>query len=233
MGPSEVQAGDALQRLTELVDAYSRRVYAPVLGQHPSASVSSPLGIWLLLAACASAARGPELTELEAALGCPAAEASRLLAGFVATPPPALKAAVAVWAAAGDATPELAEWVRGLPDAVESGFMPTQAEADAWARRSTLGLIKTFPAAIDRGTRVVLASALATKVSWQTPFDVVPADGHLGPASPWRSQLRRLLWDSHPDSHSMIATTHAAGLVAVHLAVAREDLTVISVSADP
>jgi hypothetical protein len=69
-------------------------------------------------------------------------------------------------------------------------------------------------------------------VSWPIPFDVVPASEHLAPNSPWRTTTKRLLWDRH-GGHGMIVNTDAAGLVAVHHATAKEDLTVISVSADP
>jgi hypothetical protein len=215
-----------------LVDRYARRVYPAVLEQHGGASVSSPLGVWLLLAACVSAAEGEDRAALEYALGCSAREANELLGMFMAAPPPALKAAIAVWVKAGDATEELAAWVRGLPSGVESGFMPTRQEADAWADRNTLGLIKSFPLEIDEWTRIVLASALATKVSWPVPFDVVPAADHLAQSSPWRGQVQRVLWDPLT-GQAMIAMTRAAGLVAVHQAVAKQDLTVISVSAHP
>ena len=111
--------------------------------------------------------------------------------------------------------------------------MPTQEEADAWARRATLGLIRAFPLQIDERMRIVLASALATRVSWDVPFDVVSAAEGLGPASPWRGAVKRLLWTAPPPAgQAMIARTKSAGPVAVHCAVAREDLTVISVSAD-
>jgi Serpin (serine protease inhibitor) len=228
-----VDVARASDRVVALVDAYARRVYPAVLEQHPGASVSSPLGVWLLLAACASAATGEHLTALEEALGCSAEEASRALAAVVASPPPALKAAIAVWVAVTDATGRLAAWARALPPEVESGFMPTKSEADAWADRHTLGLIKSFPLQIDAATRVVLASALATKVSWRVPFQVVPATEHLGETSPWRGVVKRLLWDAHPGGKAMIMRTRAAGLVAVHHAVAEEEETVISVSADP
>lgn len=45
--------------------------------------------------------------------------------------------------------------------------MPSQRDADAWAEDKTLGLIRSFPLTIDAFTRVVLASALATQVSWR------------------------------------------------------------------
>jgi hypothetical protein len=220
-------------RLTELVEDYARRIYPAVLDQHSAASVCSPLGVWLLLAACAPVADGENRHALEGALGCSGDEAHELLSGFLAVPPPALKAAIAVWTSMTDASEAVAAWVRGLPAEVESGYMPTKAEADDWANRKTLGLIKTFPLQIDEMTRVVLASALATKVSWELPFDVTPAGEHLGTDSPWRGAVKRLLWDRAPRPATMIASTSSAGLVAVHPAIAREDLTVISVSADP
>jgi serine protease inhibitor len=221
-------------RLAELVDAYSRRVYPAVLAQHDRASVSSPLGIWLLLAACATGAQGENRTALEDVLGCTADEAGELLKAFMASPPRALQAAIAAWVKAVHADcPKLVEWARELPPSVQQGSMPTQHEADAWAERHTVGLIKQFPLEIDAETTVVLASALATKVSWGRPFEVVSADEHLGASSPWRGMAKRLLWDPRPRSFAMIAETRAAGLVAVHQAQAVEDLTVISVSAEP
>ncbi len=233
MEADTVKAGPGAPRLGALVDAYSRRVYPAVLEQHTRASVSSPLGVWLLLAACASGARGAHRGALEEALGCTADRASGILNEVMASPPPALKAAIAVWVSAAHARPQLAQWVRGLPSEVQSGFMPTKQEADAWADQNTLGLIKSFPVRIDAATKIVLASALATRVSWRTAFDLVPAVEHLGDTSPWHGKVKRLLWDSHPGAVAMITDTRAAGPVAVHQAVAEEDLTVISVSADP
>ena len=45
--------------------------------------------------------------------------------------------------------------------------------------------------------------------------------------------MSRLLWDGGAEGRAMITRTDAAGLVAVHCAVAREDLTVVSVSGAP
>jgi hypothetical protein len=58
--------------------------------------VSSPLDVWLLLAACVSGAHGKDRSALQDALGCSADEAIGLPATFTASPPPALKAAIAV-----------------------------------------------------------------------------------------------------------------------------------------
>jgi hypothetical protein len=222
----------AEERLAELVGLYSRRVAPAVLAQHESASVSSALGVWLLLAACASASEGEDRLALEEALGCAAGDARELLARFMASPPPALASAIAVWVGVSDATSELAEWVRGLPGEVESGYIPTQAQADEWAQKRTLGLIDSFPLALTAAMRVVLASALATKVSWRLPFELVAVDEHLPDASPWRGAVQQLLWDAVPGGVAMLTHTTAAGLVAVHQAQAEEELTVISVSAN-
>jgi hypothetical protein len=226
------RAADEEERLAELVGLYSRRVAPAVLAQHQGASVSSALGVWLLLAACASASEGEDRLALEDALGCTADEAHKLLAKFMASAPPALVSALAVWVSVSDATTQLAGWARGLPPEVESGYMPTQAEADEWARKHTLGLIKSFPISLN-AVRVVLASALATKVSWPIPYDLVAADEHLAETSPWHGKVKQLLWDASPGRVAMLTQTNAAGLVAVHQARAEEELTVISVSGDP
>ena len=220
MAAERVQTGTSVGRLASLVATYARRVSPAVLDQHREGSVSSALGVWLLLAACAPAAQGSDRAALEEALGCSAEEAARLLAAFMADPPQALHAAIALWVAVDDATDALASWTRGLPGEVESGFMPSQAQADAWADRKTLGLIREFPMRIDEFTRIVLASALATNVKWEVPFEVVPAAEHCGVSSPWHGAVSRLLWDGAADRRAMIARTDAAGVVAVHCAVA-------------
>src|ERR1700759_3512471 len=113
--------------LAGFVAGYARRVAPAGLEQHPDASVSSALGVWLLLACCVSVAEGTDRAELEAALGCPAQTASRLLTAFVAAPPAALRSAVAVWVRDADMTAAVSAWIAGLPDRVEAGSMPSQA----------------------------------------------------------------------------------------------------------
>jgi hypothetical protein len=233
MPDQRVQTGRGVGRLATLVAAYARRGLPAVLEQHDGPSVWSALGVWLLLAACAGAVRGPEAAALEETLGCSCDEAARLLAAFLSDGPAAVRAAIAVWLAAEESCPELTEWLDRLPEGVESGAMPSQQEADAWARRETLGLIRSLPVSIDELTRIVLASAVATRVSWETPFGLVAAGPYLGRSSPWRGGVAHLLWDGGAHRRALIARTERAGLVAVHLAVAAEDLTVVSVSAAP
>jgi hypothetical protein len=156
-----------------------------------------------------------------------------MLGRFLNDPPRALHSALALWVRGSDRSSPLVEWTATLPRAVERGPIPSQDVADGWADRNTLGLIKEFPLDLSPLSRVVLASVLATKVTWKNPFEVVPAADHLGAASPWRGRVKEVLFDRHLGSSAMLARTEAAGVVAVHFAQAREDLAVLSVATDP
>jgi hypothetical protein len=124
---------------------------------------------------------------------------------------------------------------------METGGLPSRQEIDEWADHHTFGLIKRFPLRLDPSTALVLATALATKVSWQTPFELVDA-AELGSSSPWSSLLRKAL--STPAApgggrpvarlghDQFLASTQRAGTVAVHIATAREGLRVVSVIAE-
>lgn len=106
MSPTS-QDGEA--SLVSLVEAYCRRVCAVVLDQHDTTSVAAPLGIWLLLAACATAADSDDRFEMEDALGCSATDAAAHLSHFLDNPPPALHGALALWVASAEVTAALSE----------------------------------------------------------------------------------------------------------------------------
>jgi hypothetical protein len=217
--------------LVERVSAYSARVRESVLDQHPQGSVSSPLGIWVLLCACLIGAEGRERARLEEAVGCSREQAGELLARFVANVPEAVKAALALWVRPEVFGEAVEWWAAQLPSAVEVGPMPTQGEADAWADRNTIGLISSFP--LEMGEMlVVLASAIATRVSWEKPFDVGSAREWFSKSSPWAEIVERVLV-TEVAMDAGIVETSSAGLVAVYEAVAQEDLTVVCVSAQP
>lgn len=226
-----VEARNSSERLVQLVDAYCRHVYPAVLAQHERESVSSPLGVWLLLAGCVSAATGSEKEALEASLGCSAAEAAHLLRAFVSDAPTALKAGLAAWVIPTGDSSALREWWVALPKEIEVGSMPSQPEADTWVQRHTDGLIRRLPARVERAA-LVLVSILATDVSWLHAFSVV-ARRDACPSNQWFGGVQRVLSDREPSLHTMLATTRAAGVVAVHLSVANDGLAVASVSADP
>jgi hypothetical protein len=220
--------------LRDAVAGYARRLHAAAGSGH---HVASPLGAWLLLALCApaaaseAAARGP----LGEVLGCDAQVAARLAADLLARPHPQVAAAVAAWTRDSPELPAaVRQWQAGLPAAVAAGPVPGQGAADAWARDHTFGLIERFPARISPLTYLVLATALATRVSWQQPFDLAPA-AELGAQSPWSRRLGQVLATPArpgPAGHrALIAVTPEAGDVIVHLARARDGLLVASVAA--
>lgn len=221
--------------LAGCLHGYARRLHATGGAQH---HVASPLGAWLLLGLAGTATTGAERPALADVLGCDVAEAARLATGLLANPHPLVAAAAAAWTAPGKAPPG-AFGQPGLPDSVQVGPLPTQAELDAWAREHTFGLIDRFPIMTDDAVYLILATALATRVSWATPFDLAPA-AELGAGSAWAGRLGRVL--RTPDGpagaggsghghQQFIAVTPEAGEVIVHAAAARDGLLVTSVAA--
>jgi hypothetical protein len=209
---------------------YARRFHAIAGSRH---HVASPLGAWLLLALCGPASGGQTREFLTATLGCDVRDAAELAAGLLARPHPLVAAAAGVWHRERALSEALERWMTGLPADVQTGPLTTQAALDDWARRHTLGLIERFPITLDPSIYLVIATALATRVSWERPFDLAPASA-LGPSSPWAAELSRVLQaPDGPGHEQFVAATEAAGDVAVHAAWARGGLLVVSVVADP
>jgi hypothetical protein len=208
------------ERTATMVNRYVARFDAV----DPTGPIASGLGAWLLLALLAPAATGEARRRLEDVLGVPAAEAAARAAALVASPHPAVRAALATWASPGLAGPGWAEWAAAVP-ALETGPVPEQTDADRWAADRTGGLIERFPLTLGPDTAVVLASALATDVTWHVPFTEVTAH-ELGPGW-WATRGLRA-----PDRHlQALVATDAAGPVAVHVADAVRGMAVVSVLA--
>lgn len=209
------------------ISSYARRLHAVIGEGH---HVASALGAWLLLALAAPASRGENRAVLTEVLGCEIEQAAQTAADLLSSPHPLVAAAAAVWNKPGAVS---GEWLAGLPAAVQTGAVPDQAGADRWARRYSFGLIRTFPVRLDPSVYLVLATALATRVSWECPFELAPASA-LGPDSPWAGQLGRVLRSPRRRGHAQfIAATPEAGDVAVQIASARSGLLVASVAAAP
>ena len=203
--------------------------------------VASPLGAWLLLALCGPASSGRARDQLAEAVGCDLDQATAVADALLCAPHPAVAAAAGVWRRGAVSGGPLSRWLAGLPRAVATGELADQTALDDWARRSTGGMIREFPVELSPQVPLVLASALATRVSWVEPFELVRGDA-LGPYSPWASQLRRVLRTPQCGGVSprrgwahdqFIAATSEAGDVAVHTAWARRGLEVTSVAAQP
>ncbi|CAM3055340.1 hypothetical protein BST27_15010 [Mycobacterium intermedium] len=197
-----------------LVVRYARNFCRLHAGTH---SVSSPLGAWLILALTAPVARGAIRDELEGVLGTDAKRARRALDDLLADPPEAVRIALAMWGLDG--------WPDRLPAAVQAGPIPTQAQADAWARDHTDGLIDRFPVAVS-GMAAVLASALATRISWLRPYDLADAADL---ASPWSAKVADVL--TLHGAYGYLTEVADLGLVAVHTAFGSDSLQVTSVIA--
>lgn len=192
----------------EPIAAYAARLNPILLTEH---AVTSPLGVWLLAALVAPAASGASRDGLEAVLGCAADDAAARAAQLLGDPHPAVAAAAAVWDKQLGAG--FAEWASGLPGVVERGAVPSKADADAWARERTQGMIEQFSIETDELTRLILASALATDISWVQPLQEV------GGLLTFR------------DGTQFVAETEAAGLVAVAAPESSSALDVLSVIA--
>lgn len=220
---------------TAAVARYARRFHRVAGSGH---HVASPLGAWLLLALAGPACAGDDLRQLGEILGADVGGAAGFAAELLACPHPAVHAAAAVWGGNGPgAGARVASWRAGLPAQVDTGPVPGQQDLDAWARRHTRGLIGRFPVQDGRTLRWLLATALATRVSWQQPFDLAPAAA-LGSASRWAATLTQVLRTPQRLPHGrvrghdpFIAATDTAGEVAVHAASARDGLLVVSVAA--
>lgn len=219
--------------VADCVARYAARLHAGVGARH---HVASPLGAWLLLALAAPASQGGDREVLTEALGCDVDVAARAAGELLARPHPLVAAAAAVWTASWfQPSDDFRRWQGSLPDPVTTGDLPAQADLDTWARDHTFGLIDRFP--VDAGQAyLVLATALATKVSWQLPFQLAPASD-LGADSPWARRLNRVLRAPEgPGAHGhvqFVAPAHGAGDVIVHAASAVGGLLVISVGAEP
>jgi hypothetical protein len=212
-----------------LVARYARRLHEVAGDEH---HVASPLGAWLLLALCGPATQGEERHALEDVLGCGVDEAASVAEELLEQPHPLVGAAAAVWNREATGDPR---WLAGLPASLERGPIPSQDEADAWAREHTFGLIERFPITINDKIYLLLATALATKVSWDRPFELAPGSA-LGEASPWSKEVNQVLASPFvappADSHkAFLARTTEAGEVGVHVGRAQDGLLVASVIA--
>ena len=207
---------------------YARRLHALAGPRH---HVASPLGAWLLLALCAPAAEGQDdIAFTRRSVAWPG-DAAELAASLLASPHPLVPAAAAVW----HSGPASRTAVALAGRAAAAG---ADRPADHPGRTGPLGPASHArpdrPVPLDDpSVHLLVATVLATRVSWQRPFDLAPASA-LGPSSPWAALLSEVL--RTPDgtrSQQFVAATGAAGDVAVHTAVARGGLRVTSVAAAP
>ncbi len=214
--------------LPDAVAGYARRLHAAIGDVH---HVASPLSAWLVLALAASAAHGSAAERLAEVLGMSTVDAGVAARRLLGDPHPAVSAAAAAWTGTGpdELTGPAADWVAGLPAPVARGPVPSQEEADRWARENTLGLIDRFPIGMNPPPLCVLAGALAARISWTVPFDIADAAEF---RSAWRGPVGTVLRTPLHAHRCAVVRHDGAGDLAMHRAHAN-GMTVTSVIAAP
>lgn len=213
------------------------------LGVLDTAGAISGLGLWLLLASLAPATTGQQRAHLEDLLGADAPALQEMAQQLLASPHPAVRTALAAWSKAD--LVDTGKWnslVNVLPSTVTCSFLPTQQGVDQWAAEATAGLVPSFPLKIDEDTALVLASALASQVTWVTPFQEPENDSLPGRIPHMENpQAQRLFVNEDAGRRKLFAAaghevfitqTNAAGWVGAYVARSLEGLAVVSVIAD-
>lgn len=220
----------AIAGLSQALTGCACRLHEHAGGGH---SVTSALGVWLLLALASDTVADGDRADLVNHLGMPLDEAKSLAAALLESPHPQVSSAIAAWTRATHETPGLRTWIQTLPSSLNRGPVPSQTQADTWAADNTDGLIERFPLSIDADTLLVLASALATKVDWWQPFELASVESTPGGAASWPSNVTTVLRSpAHVRRYIFNAESSGAGDVAVHEARA-EGLLVVSLAAGP
>lgn len=184
-----------------------------------------------MLAVCGQLAETDTVVreELGDVLGDDPLAASAFAGALLSERHPLVAAGAGLWVRAHFDSDRIKQWRSALPEQIASGDIPDQEKLDQWTSQRTMGPIKQFPLKVTPDAVCLLASALATKVSWEVPFEGVDA-AELGP-SLWARRLSRVLRTPADPRHVQFLTDTSAGLMAVHLARARGGLLVGSVIA--
>jgi hypothetical protein len=215
--------------LPAAIAAYAGRLHRAIGSGH---HVASPLGAWLVLALAArGAADSQSRARLAEVLGLPADDAAAAAQRLLANPHGAVRLAAAAWHSVD--TPPLRTWLDDIAGEVEVGAIPSSSQADEWAHANTDGLIDRFPLEIDDETLLVLASAVACAISWQTPFLETDAAALTLPRASGFDEVRSVL--RTPSEGAQVAIVDSdVGLLAAHAVPSNElDMLVVSVIADP
>lgn len=210
--------------LAVIIARYADRFHTGLSGHH----IASPLGAWMLTALAA----GPKTSEasdraaLEEALGLPLKQSFKIAHQLLKTEHPAIRSAAAVWNAAAFDSEKVHDLQQRIGDVAQVGGIPSQQEADQWTVEKTMGLLRKFPLTLTEDTLLVFATALATKIKWKTPFEVLPENTlGFGKGDALHSDMGR-------GHHAWLQDTEE-GIMAVHLASSEDGLAVYSVIADP
>ncbi|SCG36582.1 serpin family protein [Micromonospora coxensis] len=187
-------------------------------------SVLSGAGAYPLLALLARHAAGPARDELRAVapdlddLGLDASPTTRLAVGF--------------WSRRG--LPLGEAWRRDVPAPMRGELTGDpavdQPVLDHWAATRTDGLIDRMPVRVDRGTALVLATALSVRTGWATPFDPGWSQPRQGP---WQGRRLAALRRRDDDLTALRVADTAAGAVSLLTVTGDADVDVVLALGEP
>ncbi|NKQ26790.1 serpin family protein [Streptomyces galbus] len=163
-------------------------------GVSQGGTVFSAAAVWPPLAHLAAGAGGPARAELSEAPGLPAGQAAGAARDLLTTLGAlrGVDTALGLWTTR---TLELNEqWTAGLPAEAHGVLtgdpLADRRALDAWAARRTGGPIDRMPVVLAKDTEMVLASALALRTQWLSPFDEGPLETAY---EPWAGEPRLAL----------------------------------------
>lgn len=136
--------------------------------------ISSPLGLWLLVALQGAGRRNEAL---EAFLGTPSLIAYETAVELIKTAPEDLHIATGFWINELLEQNIVNDWIEPFSKELVNihKTLPTKEELDIWADENTKGIIKEFPMEeVKPDLIIILANALAVKIDWDKPFDPLP-----------------------------------------------------------
>jgi hypothetical protein len=181
-------------------------------------TVLSGAGAYPLLALLARHAAGPARAELlaVAADGTP----------FDLADSPTTRLAVGVWSRHD--LPLTDRWRADVPADVRGELTGDpavdQPVLDRWAAEHTDGLVPTMPVSVNRGTLLVLASALTVLTTWAEPF----SEGWYQPqAGPWRDRRLTGLHRRTRDLTALRVADTSAGPVTLLTVAGDQDVDVV------
>lgn len=191
----------------------------------------SGLGVWPLLAMLRVGADEVTAAELDTAVGGadPRAATELLTTLREAT---AIQAALGLWSAPHFVLESA--WLASVPDHAHgqlSGDERADRQAlDAWARANTDGLIERMPVATLARVRLLLASAIAVRTSWEQRFTEAP---WLPEAGPWREAPIAGLRRADLDLDQVAVADSAAGKLTFARCQGQDDVDVLLVLGPP
>lgn len=169
--------------LAHIIEQYSEQYHQSLTNEvnNETNFISSPLGAWLLIALVSGANKKgyttEEQTKLESILHTTIEEAYTLATNLLKSENPEIAVAAGAWVNENTLTEnQNNDWFESFDnnEAFEyKKYLPTQEELNLWTKEKTLGIINEFPTRVTPYLELIVATAIATKITWGTVFDVV------------------------------------------------------------